>query len=553
MKQVGKARVSRRNFLGTAGAVAGYAALNGTVGAAPGQSDLVQPGGASLQEGLATEVNIVDETFGQEAWLVHQSASITTGPQQPIYEWLLYYDPENNFELTPGLAESWEHEDFKTYTFKIRQGVEWDQGQGEVTAEDVAYTLELIARDDAVSTDTPYWRPRVQYMEVVDPYTIRFNLPSVDPVLAYHLSNWRRTQIMPKNYIESVGEEQANREPIGSGPYRLGEYTPGSRVELVAIDRPHWRLDPMWERMVFHNVGETSTRMAMLETGRADLVLADMEQLADIESAGYDTFTSDAISQFALFFGGLFRDTHPNYTGEDPWHDIRVREAMAIAIDREAINQTFFSGIGTYEATPGNNVAPLSTVADKPMPYDPERAMSLLQEAGQTNFSPEIVSFVYPGITQMPQVIEAVAGYWEAIGLQPRITPMDRLAFRELWLKDETNGLMWGWGNPVQPLFEARIEKFFLSTDIGFQIYSDEHMDQVFEDLKTMVDPEERAQTLADAQNYLRDQWAAISMMNLPSMLFAGRAGVIESWFPMRAGESTTWEYITPGENAPRG
>ncbi len=223
---------------------------------------------------------------------------------------------------------------------------------------------------------------------------------------------------------------------------------------------------------------------------------------------------------------------------------------MAIAIDREAINQTFFSGIGTYEATPGNNIAPLSTVADKPMPYDPERAMSLLQEAGQTSFSPEIVSFVYPGITQMPQVIEAIAGYWEAIGLQPRITPMDRLAFRELWLSDQTNGLMWGWGNPVQPLFEARIEKFYLSTDIGFQIYSDEHMDQVFEDLKTMTDVEERAQTLSDAQNYLRDQWAAISLMNLPAMLFAGRAGVIESWFPMRAGESTTWEYITPGPGA---
>lgn len=553
MEHFRKRSVNRRQVLESFGGLAGGAAVLGTTGTLLPIQSLAQTPVEGIQDQTTPQagtINIVDETFGQEAWLVHLSASITTGPQQPIYEWLLYYDPENTFDLLPGLAESWSHEDLKKWTFNIRQGVEWDQGNGEVTAEDVAYTLELISRDDAVSTDTPYWRPRIEFMEVTDPHTLTFNFDTVEPVVAYHLSNWRRTQIMSKAYIEAVGEDQANREPVGSGPYRLGEYTQGSRVELLAIDRPHWRIDPMWERMVFQNVGESSTRMAMLETGDADLVLSDMEQIDNIESDGFDSFTSDAISQFSLFFGGLFRDTHPNYQGDAPWHDLRVREAMAIAIDRQAINEAFFNGVGTYEATPGNNVAPLETVADMPMSYDAERARMLLAEAGHEDFAPEIISFVYPGITQMPQIIEAVASYWEEIGLRPTITPMDRLAFRELWLADETNGLMWGWGNPVQPLFEARVEKFFYSEDIGFQIYTDEYMDQVFNDLLTLTDADARTEMLADAQVYLREQWAAIHLMNVPSMLFAARPDVVASWSPMRAGESTTWEYIAPGTGA---
>ena len=554
LDNLGRTPLSRRRLIGTTTGLAGYAA---------GRALGVHPAAAAgmVQDAAARggTVTIVEETFGQESWLVNKSATITTGPQQPLYEWLLYYDPNNTFELKPGLAESWSHMDFKEFTFKIREGVQWDQGQGEVTAEDVAFTLQLIARDDARSTDTPYWRPRVGNMEVVDRYTLRFSFDTVEPVLAYHLSNWRRTQIMSQAYIESVGEEEADRSPVGSGPYRLDEYAQGSRVELVPVDHPHWRVDPegefadpdlrvsLWDRMVFLNVAESSTRMAMLDTERGDLVQSDIEQLEDATGKGYDIFTTEAVSQVAFMFGGLFRDTHPNFQGEDPWQDIRVREAMAIAIDRQAINEALFGGLGTFEPTPGNNVAPLSTVANLPMPYDPERARQLLQEAGQEGFSPTIISYTYPGIPQMSQLVEAVASYWQEIGLNPEIQPMDRLAFREIWLADETSGLIWPWGNPVQPLFEARMEKFFYSEDIGFQIYTDEHMDQVFTDLSAITDPETRATTLADAQIYLREQWAAMSVLNVPSMIYAALPGKIAAWSPMRAGESTTWEYVTPG------
>ena len=486
------------------------------------------------------------ETFGQESWLVHKSASITTGPQQPLYEWLLYYDPDNPFELKPGLAESWDHKDFKEWTFKIRQGVQWDKNQGEVTAEDVAYTLNLISREDAKSTDTPFWRPRVMSMKVVDKYTLTFSFDTIEPVVAYHLSNWRRTQMMSKNYIEGVGEDKADREPVGSGPYRLDKHVQGSEVELVARGTDHWRVPAKWEKMVFKNVPESTTRLAMLDTGRADVALLDFEQLEEAKAKGLALYPVEGTSQFCIMFGGMFAKSHPNYKGDAPWHDIRVREAMCIAIDREAINKTFFANLGTYEATPGNNVAPLDTVADMPMPYDPDRAKQLLTEAGKQGFPAKIISYVYPGLPQTPQVVEAIAGYWEAIGIKPEITPMDRIAFRSLWLEDKTNGMLWPWGNPVQPLYEARFEKFFYSEDIGFQIFTDDHLDSVYKELQTTVDRTKRAQMLADAQRYLRKNWAACHVCNVPQSIYGVVPSRVGEWKPRRAGQSTTWEYLGP-------
>jgi ABC-type transport system substrate-binding protein len=123
---------------------------------------------------------------------------------------------------------------------------------------------------------------------------------------------------------------------------------------------------------------------------------------------------------------------------------------------------------------------------------------------------------------------------------------MDQSSFRELWLKDETNGYIWPWNNPVQPLFEARFEKFFWGGDIGFQIYSDDHLDEVYAELGKTTDQAKRAKMLADAQIYLRNQWAAVPILNVPQQIFAAPKGKIGSWKPMRAGECTNWDYIAP-------
>ena len=473
------------------------------------------------------------------------------GQQAPLYEWLLYYDPKDPFKLTPGLAESWTTRDMKTWTFKIRKGVQWDKGYGEFTAEDVAFSLNLLARDAAKSLETAFWRPRIKGMKVVDPYTITFASDVVEPELAYQLSPWRSTVFNCKKYVETVGEDKANREPIGTGPYRLAKYVPGSQVELEAIDRPHWRVQPKWDRIVFMNVPEATTRWAMLQSKRIDLASITMDQVKTAQSAGISVFRSTSPSTISILFGGLFDRLHPNYQGTDPWHDIRVREALQISIDRQALNKTFYANLGTYEPQQLIRLAPLSTLKDYPVPYDPERAKRLLKDAGyEKGFTVKIASFNWPLIADLPQVIEAVAGYWEAIGVQAKITSIDRLAFRELSLNDKTNGWLFPWaGGTDSPTYQREWEKSFYSkqhTARGFQYYIDEHLDALYEELRVTADVDRRAKILADGQVHLRKQWATIHLLNVPSRFFGAVPNRIRSWVPAPGATWNAWEQIEP-------
>lgn len=528
--------INRRDFL-KAAALATTAAGGVALASTPGLP-------ASPKRGETLTIAI--DKFGEDSWLVHKFGNASLGPPTLVYEFLLYTDPQDPLKLIPGLAESWSHKDFKEWTFKIRKGVQWDKGQGELTAEDVAFSLATIARQDAVAIDAPFWRPRLKNMKVVDRYTLTFSFPTVEPLIALKLSGYARSQIMCKKYVESVGLDKADREPVGSGPYRLTKYVQGVEAELQAIDRPHWRVAPKWGRIIFRCVPENTTRLAALATQTADIALVGLDHLDEVKRRGFPVYHVELITALAIQFGGLFSPRNPKYTGKEPWHDIRIREAMAIAIDRAAINKTFFSGVGTYEGMPGVNVAPLKTLAPYPMPYDPERAKRLIKEAGREHIAVKMLSFPIPGMPQVPHVMEAVAGYWQAIGLKTEITPMDRTAFRARWLKNETHDLVYPWNGTIVPVYEWRIEKFFYCKSSGAVYYCDAHADSVYEKLATIADDDTRMKVLTDLQVYLRRQWAGIQIVNVPQVVFAALPSKVGSWKPRMVSDTTFWEYLEP-------
>ena len=343
--------------------------------------------------------------FGGDNWLAHNNPTISHGPQQPIYDHLLYQGVSDRTVYLPGLAESWSTPDLKEWVFKIRKGVPWQNGNGELTAEDVALAYMGMAREDSKSTMITHMKARVPFMEVVDPYTLTFKFDKFDVSLEGLLSTQARALIStPKKYIESVGEDGFERAPIGTGPYQFVSQELGARVELEAIPGEHWRVDPMWDRMVFISVPEDATRLAMLETGRADMIPITTEQVELVRRSGFDLRRSANQRRFEIFFGGLWRPTHPNYTGADPWHDIRVREAMNLAIDRKAMNKTFFAGMGICaEGTPWYTT--VASPEDECMiPYDPERARQLLKDAGHEGMEVRLASYTFPGIP-LPQAL----------------------------------------------------------------------------------------------------------------------------------------------------
>ncbi len=556
-------RVTRRQFLKSAAVAAGAAALlqgcrpastlvPSTATAKPAASPVATlsptsagPTAAAVRKRGGT-LRIAVEEFWRDGWLI-RDGFLCSGPQQPAFEHLLYFDGDDPYKLTPGLAEAWTVKDMREWTFRIREGVRWHGDYGEVTAEDIAWTYDLIAREDAKHPDATYLRSRVGGMRVVDSHTLTFAFDNIDPDLGYLLSPWRGSVINCKKYVEAVGEDQADREGIGSGPYRPLSQVPNSQIEYGAVDWPHWRVDPKWDRMVIMNIPEDPTRLAMLDTGRADLIVVTAEQLSDAQERGLTLYPSITQAMVCIMFGGLFMPGHPEYTGKDPWQDVRVREAMNIAIDREAINKTFFASLGTYEPVQGNHVAPLSATAHMPTPYDPDRARSLLSAARATGMEAPVFSYGYPGIPQLPQIVEAVAGYWEAVGIKPKIIPIDRMKFRnDHWIADKTNGMMWPWANTTLPLYQSRFEKFYYSKNIGFQIYTDEYLDRVYEELILTGDAVKRDQMLADAQVHMAEQWGAVHILNVPAMVYAGNPKTVGTWGPLGTGDTRNFEYVSP-------
>jgi peptide/nickel transport system substrate-binding protein len=242
-------------------------------------------------------------------------------------------------------------------------------------------------------------------------------------------------------------------------------------------------------------------------------------------------------------FGGLFNKANPLYTGKEPWHDIRVREAMNLVIDRGAINKLFFGGVGTVDYVMGNAIAPPAVGSKLKIDYDLDRAKKLLKDAGlEKGFEFDFISH----IPAMADVVTAIASSWEAIGLRPKIKPMDQAVFRNSVLKDETNNIMYGWTNTLRPTWQSRFEKFFYSKVLGFGIYYDEHLDEEYEKLIKTGDAALRDKILADAAIYLREKWAAVPIVTFPQTLYAGNSKTIADWLIPAQSTWSTFEYVVP-------
>ncbi|MFC1929219.1 ABC transporter substrate-binding protein, partial [Chloroflexota bacterium] len=338
----------------------------------------------------------------------------------PILE-TLGFPKGNGVETNPSLAERWEYStDYLDLTIFLREGIPWQGGWGEVTAEDVKWTFEqMMSEGSKSSRGTGDMRNTIESMEVIDPHTlvIHQKMPSGDLFCPLFLES-EMVSISCKKYIETVGFDEANNHPVGSGPWSLVEHRFGDYLKYEAADE-HWRCVPEFEYLILRIVPEESTRVAMFKTEQIDATLISPSSIAELPEEGFTVdFWPGSASQWGQF-GGYCQPTDDRYIegyhNTDPWVDIRVREAMNIAIDRDAINKAIMLDTAESMAVPElwNGWEEL-----EPYPYDPERAKQLLAEAGYPDgFSFKIYHEPQPAFPVTTPVSEAVAGYWEEIGL----------------------------------------------------------------------------------------------------------------------------------------
>jgi len=396
-------------------------------------------------------------TFGNERWLPELYPGAEDVVLKPMMENLLSRDVKTG-QLIPMLAERWEVLDGgRAWKFYLRRGVLFHGGQ-EFTAEDVKYTFATIAKEGSANGLAPEFR-LITSMDLADPYTItiRFAKPFVT------FGN-RVTQglfassafIHSKPYRDQVGDAGVDRQPIGTGPWKFVEHIRGDRIVYEAVER-HWRATPQFKRLVFLKVPEPATRMAMLRAGNADVIETGGEYAEELKKVGVRTLIMPNVAWVWVILGGQW-PAQSTYDPRVPWalpdaeRARKVRLALNLAVDKRAIIQQVLGGLGTPAGTV--NFYPTDPWATEalvqPYPYDPARARALLAEAGYPNgFEVTMNLTAWPGRGFLPDVGEAVATYWEKVGLKVKRRPVDRAVFSADFRKRSYAGVTLAYAGPI--------------------------------------------------------------------------------------------------------
>src|SRR5881409_3316897 len=322
---------------------------------------------------------------------------------------------------TPSLAESFtQSKDGLTYEFVIRKGAKFHNGE-PVTAADVKFSFERYKGSGA-----KIFKERVREVQAVDPGRVRFHLrePWPDFMTFYGTSATGAGWIVPKAYVEKVGDDGFKKAPIGAGPYKFVSFTPG--VELVMEANEHYcRKVPNIKRLIYRSLPEETTRAAALKKGEVDIAYLLTGPVAeDIQRT--PGFKLVAPNQSPAVF---WIDLPDQWDPKSPWHDRRVRQAASLAIDRQALNQAETLGFSHLTGS----IIPRSLEFSRffePDAFDPAKAKKLLAEAGYPNGFDAGDLYPWPPYFSMG---EALGGYLHNVGIQTRLRTMERAAMTTAW------------------------------------------------------------------------------------------------------------------------
>lgn len=342
--------------------------------------------------------------------------------QTLIYDSLVGLVPgSNELSAKTGIAESWEHsDDYKVWTFHLRSGVNFHNG-APVTAEDVKFSLDRAMGETSLAVNKATLAKVIDSIEVVDPATVRVMTKNPDSLLPNMLSEsiGNEAMIVPKAYVEEVGEQGFRANPVGTGPFRFKEHAAGRYILLEAVDSHFAFGKPKFSAVRLSAVPETTARVGLLNRGEVDLVAVPLERVEEVQKAGFAIVTDPAQATNILYINGI-------HNKDMLVSDIRVREALNIAIDRDAINKALFAGMAKPAPYATATEASIGYLPEEPAyAFDQERARSLMAEAGCTlEKSCAIDLYSYPlGATfpSVSQTMEAIAFYWSQIGIKPNI------------------------------------------------------------------------------------------------------------------------------------
>ena len=425
------------------------------------------------------------------AWF--DPGEITGGFLTPF--WVLYamhdalVKPMPGNLMAPSLAESWTMTaDQKTYEFKLREGLKFHNGD-PFTAEDVKFSFQRSKVGKVL-------KDRVREVEIVGPARVRFHLhePFPDFMAYYGTLASGAGWVVPKKYVEKVGDDGFKKQPVGLGPYRFVSHTPGVELVMEAFEG-YWRKVPAVKRLVFKSVPEPTTRAAMLKNGEVDVAYM-------LDTPAAQELKRDPA--FRLGFSGAigvhYLDFFDQWDPKSPWHDQRVRLAANHAIDRRGLSEAETLGA----SRPTGSMVPRTfdfTLPLEPYAYDPAKAKKLLAEAGYPNGFDGGDFYPYPPYFSAG---ETILGYFGAVGIRMKLRTMERAAFQTAWASKKLHGIclctMANFGNAATRLADA------VQSDGAFARGADPDVDALFKQQARETDRKKREAQLNQIQKLIYER-----------------------------------------------
>jgi peptide/nickel transport system substrate-binding protein len=482
--------------------------------------------GQTLQVAVSSPVTSIDPHYHNLAPNISLSAQ--------IFNRLI--ETDEHAQLVPGLAASWKLVAPDTWELKLREAK--FQNGNDFVADDVVFTMERIPKvPNSPSNFAAYTKP-VTSTDIVDPHTIRLHTNGVFPLLPTYLAQYF---IINRKSDEGLATEDFNsgKAAIGTGPFRFVSFKPGDRVELERNDS-YWGPKPVWQKITYRFIANDASRSAALLAGDVDFI--DFVPTVDLAKLGKDPKVKvwEALGLRLIFLAlDHSRDgPSPFVTGADgakldknPLKDRRVRQALSIAINRQAIVDRVMEGA----AVPSGQYLPPGVYSHapdiKPPLYEPEQAKKLLAEAGYPKGLRIALHGPNDRYVNDAKIIQAIGQMWTRIGVQTEVDPLPWSSYVGQANKQAFSAFLFGWGTGTAEASDPLIAqnatfdpaKGWGASNRGR--YSNPELDKLIGEGLGTADDAAREKILQKAQRLTFDD-VAIIPLHIQKNIWATRAGL---------------------------
>lgn len=417
--------------------------------------------------------------------------------------------------VEPDLAESWTvSDDGTSWTFVLRQGVQFHKGFGELTAEDVKFSFERqLQRQKGMRFAKNL--DMIQDIKVLDPYTVQIQLKQYDPVFPLRMVGYQQGYIISKKAAEQSGHDQFGWNPVGTGPFYFYQHRPREKVIFKAF-KDYYGGRPQIDEIHWYDVPEDATKLLGLEKGTFDIIIPNVITAhveAQVKNMGAVLDKRGPGEPWRIFF---------NYT-KPPFDDIRMRKAFMHAIDRKAIKETLFpGGLGTLATT----CLPPGYFGHKPMEvleYNPKLAKQLMAEAGYPN-GLKIDNYFITQSYAYPKIMVIVQEQLKKVGVEINLQLVEHPTYHKN-IRNNLNPFVLYTGTRLTD-GDVMLSLFFHSDEIpdpktgnkGTNFAHYKGIDDLLEQGRKTRDQAKRERLYHEAQQRITDDAVCLPIINVPNM-----------------------------------